>query len=435
MSSSHRASAAATVADFIGGGVYGGCESRTTPEYGSCVIPPLDLRHPTLSVRFVPLLVAILLTLVIAVDARAEASVEIKAIVIDGNARTREVTFLDLLPRPLPNRYTRAEVAEFERRVRNLSLFDDVSVGLEGSALHVRVREKTTIAPIVELSTGKTLRDSSGKLGVVEYNLFGRAIELGGSLAYSGRGPQVEAWIMEHSFRPRRWNFELETFFVGSEFRFEGEDTTWQRTRAGAEISLKAPYSYRSPLRYEQLLTAYREILTFVEGGGPLPRGGVYLGVGSELTWDRYRFHDLVPSGWLATLELRPGVFVGPAEPRHEARLTSKGSVPLGLRTALVVRGVFEAANGGNVNHSALIGSQRGVRGLPDTLYRNGWIAFANVELRHAFELATRWFLQPVAFTDAGCFQPLGREGGFEHVRRAIALGGSIRLLLAMLSV
>ncbi len=179
--------------------------------------------------RPLSLIVAVVLTLVVAIDARAEAFVELAAIVIDGNTRTREDTFLDLLPRPLPNRYTQAEVAEFERRVRNLSLFDDVSVAVEGSALHVRVREKTTIAPIVELSTGKTLRDSSGKLGVVEYNLFGRAIELGGSLAYSSRGPQVEAWIMEHSFRPRRWNFELETFFVGSEFRFEGQDTTWQR--------------------------------------------------------------------------------------------------------------------------------------------------------------------------------------------------------------
>lgn len=379
--------------------------------------------------RPLSLIVAVVLTLVVAADARAEGFVELAAIVIHGNTRTREVTFLDLLPRPFPSRYTHAEVAEFERRVRNLSLFDDVSVGVEGSALHVRVREKTTIAPIVELSTGKTLRDSSAKLGVVEYNLFGRAIELGGSLAYSSRGPQVEAWIMEHSFRPRRWNFELETFFVGSEFRFEGQETTWQRTRAGAEISLKAPYTYRSPLRYEQLLTAYREILTFVEGAGPVPRDGVFLGVGSELTWDRYRFHDLVPSGWLATLELRPGVFVGPAEPRHEARLTTKGSLPLGARTALVVRGVFEAANGGNVNHSALIGSQRGVRGLPDTLYRSGWIAFANVEVRHAFELATRWFLQPVAFTDAGCFQPLGRDGGFEHVRCALAVGAGVRLL------
>lgn len=373
--------------------------------------------------------VAVVLTLGVAVDARAEASVELTGVVIDGNTRTREVTFLELLPRPLPDRYTRAEVAEFERRVRNLSLFDDVSVALEGSALHVRVREKTTIAPIVELSTGKTLRDSSGKLGVVEYNLLGRAIELGGSLAYSSRGPQLEAWIMEHSFRPRRWNFELETFFVGSELRFEGHDTTWQRTRAGAELSLKAPYTYRSPLRYEQLLTAYREVLTFVEGAGPIPRDGVYLGVGSELTWDRYRFHDLVPGGWLATLEARPGVFVGPAEPRHEARLTSKGSVPLGPWTALVVRGVFEAANGGNVNHSALIGSQRGVRGLPDTLYRSGWIAFANVELRHAVELATRWFLQPVVFTDGGCFQPLDRSGGFERARCALAVGAGVRLL------
>ena len=374
------------------------------------------------------LLVAIALTLTV-VDARAEVVVEIAAVVVDGNARTRESTFVDLLPRPLPSRYTRDELTEFERRVRNLSLFDDVSVAVEGSAIRVHVREKTSIAPIVELSTGKTLKDSSATLGVVEYNLLGRALTLGGALAYSMRGPQVEVSLLEHSFRPRRWTFEIETFFSGSEVRFEGQDTSWQRTRAGAEISLKAPYTYRTPLRYELVLTAYREILTFVEGAGSIPPDGVFLGVGSELTWDRYRFHDLVPSGWLAAVELRPGVFVGPAQPRHEARFTTKASLPLGTRTALIARGVGEAANGGNVNHSALIGSQRGVRGLPDTLYRSGWMAFVNVELRHSFELATRWFLQPVAFTDAGCFQPLDRGGGFERVRCALAVGAGVRLL------
>jgi outer membrane protein assembly factor BamA len=80
---------------------------------------------------------------------------------VRGLKGTKTETILELLPRSLPATYTHAELGEFERRVRNLSLFDLVSVMAQDGVLLGEVREKVTVAPILSFSSGKTVKDLS----------------------------------------------------------------------------------------------------------------------------------------------------------------------------------------------------------------------------------------------------------------------------------
>jgi outer membrane protein assembly factor BamA len=85
--------------------------------------------------------------------------VRIETIAIEGTIHTKPDTLIRLLPRPAPADYTRAEIEEFERRVRNLSLFDQVQVTRDGPVLTVVVQEKVTLAPILSFTRGSTLKD------------------------------------------------------------------------------------------------------------------------------------------------------------------------------------------------------------------------------------------------------------------------------------
>lgn len=348
---------------------------------------------------------------------------------LEGNASTSPATFHELLPRPLPATMTGAEIAEFRRRVKNLALFDAVDVEPGGAVLRVRVRHKATISPIVDFSTGKTLSDTKVTLGAIEHDLDGHATRLGGKASYSDRGLNFAVWLHQHPFRPRSWAMETEIYYAGSGFRFEGASagTKWHRNRLGGEIEALSPSWYGTRLRYEFKLNAYREQLT--ADTGPAPPDGTYLGTASEFTYDRYTFHDLTPTGFRGIVELRPGIFVGAAQPRHEVRVKAKGAVAFGEYTALVAFASGSLVNSGNPNHSALLGSQVGVRGLPDALYRNQAQSFANVELRHALSLGKRWYLQGVVFTDAATFRPMDARGRPTEWLGALSTGAGLRLL------
>ena len=165
---------------------------------------------------------------------------------------------------------------------------------------------------------------------------------------------------------------------------------------------MKGPFSYWSSLRYEVVVRTYRELIE--DQPGTHPPNGYYIGIAPEVTWDRYHWHDLVPSGYRIALELRPGYFLGPNQNRHEGRLRYLQGIPLGAMTVLMVNGVAGAVNAGNPNHSVLIGSVVGVRGLSDNLFRNRAQSYTNLELRHAVALAPRWALQGVVFSDFGTF-------------------------------
>ncbi len=365
------------------------------------------------------------------VSARAEGAappVAIARVDVRGLERTRRETVVELLPRPPPGPYDEAELEEFRRRVANLHLFDEVDVAREGDALRVTVREKFSVSPVVDFSTGKALADTAVTLGAVQNNVGGRAAQIGGVIEYVERGPQFNAWASEHSYHPARWHQRIEGFYTSSGFRFDGSDAAWHRTRAGGAFEVKAPYSYRLPLRYEFVATVFHEYLTRA-AGDPRPAAGTYVGAAAEIVWDAYFWHDLVPRGVSVMLEVNPGYFLGAAEPRHHAHVEALGARPLGAATVALARAGFEVVNEGNPNHSSLIGSQDGVRGLPDSFYRNQAQAYGNLELRHAFALGRRWYVQPVAFADAAVFRPFDPAGRASRWLGAFSAGGGVRII------
>jgi hypothetical protein len=352
---------------------------------------------------------------------------------VQGLIHTKEATIWNLLPHPIPGRFTHAELAEFERRIRNLSLFDHVTVAVRDSGVVVKVEEKVTLAPILSFTSGSTLKDLNATAGVVEYNLGGAGTHLGAQFNYSQRGPNVDVWLSQHAFQPDRFAKELKGFYYANGIRFSDSPDSWTRNRLGGEFEIKGPYAYGSPLRYEVVFEVYREQVDDQSATGP--PNGTYVGIAPELAWDKYHWHDLVPKGYRVTLELRPGYFLGPNQQRHEGRLRYLQGIPLGPATVVMINGVLEAVNNsGNPNHSLLIGSIAGIRGLSDNLYRNRAQAYSNLELRHAIFLAPRWALQGVVFSDFGAFQTFRDDGETRDWRGAINLGAGLRLVPTFLA-
>ncbi len=346
---------------------------------------------------------------------------------VTGIIHTKPETILELLPRPVPDHFNDQEVKEFERRVRNLAIFDAVQVSVVDQVLVVVVREKFTLAPIVNFSTGKTNQDIDVTAGAGEYNIGGEATKLAAIFRYNQRRPNFELAMAQHSFHPTRWAKEANLFLASSAFRFQDSSAGWHRDRLGGELEWKSPYRYGSPLRYEIVLRAYREFIA--DASIQAPPSGYFIGIAPELIWDRYHWHDLVPSGYRLTLELRPGYFLGPNQNRHEGRLRYLQGVPLGQQTVLMLNGVAEAVNAGNVNHSVLIGSQAGVRGLADNLYRNRAQSYLNTELRHAVSIGPRWAVQGVVFSDLALFQGMGQDGSTRGWTGAANVGGGVRII------
>lgn len=361
-------------------------------------------------------------------------TVWIDTVHIEGLIHTKQETILRLLPRSLPAEFTRAEVEEFERRVQNLSLFDRVQVTRDGPIVTVDVEEKITLAPILEFTSGTSVKDLDATVGLVEYNLFGTGTQLGGQFNYSQRGPSVDLWLSQHAYEPGRWAKEIVGSYNVNDIRFADSASTWNRNRIGGGLEVKGPYQYGSPLRYEVLVKVYHELIED-EKGAQRPPDGYYVGVSPELTWDKYHWHDLVPSGYRIALALRPGFFFGANQQRHEAELNYLHGIPLGSTTVLMINNVAEAVNdSGNPNHSLLIGSIAGVRGLSDNLYHNRAQAYTNLELRHAIQVAPRWAVQGVLFSDFGTFQSFTDEGNLRDWQGAVNVGTGVRIVPMFLS-
>jgi hypothetical protein len=85
--------------------------------------------------------------------------------------------------------------------------------------------------------------------------------------------------------------------------------------------------------------------------------------------------------------------------------------------------------NSGNVNHSLLIGSQHGVRGLDDSFYRTSALGYINVEVRHSIQTWEKVFLQPVVFVDAARFRPMDADGNNQEWTNALSTGVGVRII------
>lgn len=374
-----------------------------------------------------------LCVLAVAPAARAAEPVAIRHMEVRGNERTQKETVRSLLPREPPARYSTAEIEEFERRLGNLEIFDRVQIEVKDDTLRVTLREKWTLIPTLDFSTGRTLRDTYVLLGVDEFNLLGRAVNLGASVSWEQRGANGAVWWWEHPYNPHSGGFLTWADYTSANFRFE-EELGWYRDRTGLGLGWNLPYSYGSSWRFQVSAFAYRERLSDVEGGA-IATTGVALGNTLVASWDRYRWHDLVPEGSVVTLALTTSAFLPMAEPRHEASGTAQAAWSPTETTAFVGRVALEGASPGNVNHSLLLGSFYGVRGLDDAFFRNEAQALGSLELRQAWRFAARWALQGVAFADAASFSSMDATGEAHGPwQQALGVGWGARLVPTFLS-
>jgi hypothetical protein len=356
----------------------------------------------------------------------------ISSLRVEGNAKTRPSTFRSLLPRDLPAALSAAEVLEFERRVRNLEIFDAVDVHVDGAELVVVVREKWTLIPSLELSTGKTLSDTSIELGVTEFNFLGTGDALGGSVSYEQRGPNGEVVWDEHAYNPRRGAFGIQGGYYSSSLRFDSGEA-WYRDRAGAEIAWRLPYGYDTPVRFALEMSVFHERVSRREGGAEVP-SGLEIGTNLNITWDRYTWNDLAPSGYAVRIEAGPGIFVSAMQPRHALEGGAKAAWAITETTVLTGQVTYEAVSAGNANHSALLGSVKGVRGLDDAFHRNHAQGVANIEARQAWRFASRWALQGAVFGDAASFAPFDARGRSHGFTSALSVGAGARLIPTFLA-
>lgn len=347
---------------------------------------------------------------------------------IAGIAKTRENTILELLPRRLPAVLTDEDVAELERRINNLAVFDDVVVERRGPVLRIVVREKWTLVPSVDFASGETLADSYAMLGLTEYNFLGTANQAELKVSREQRGFGIAGRYEEHVFRRSRWSFGGDGSFSTARYRFE-DGNGWRSTAAQTSVWFTSP-----PLGdYAQWILALeygRELIDDVQGTTRPPDSHTirsYMG----LTWNQFRWKDLVPRGVRADLFVGTGMLVGPAvaQPRHSVESSMTAALPLGTTTVLMTRVAGAAFTRSNPNFSALLGSISGVRGLEDSLYRNWIQAFANVELRQSVRIAKRWALQGVVFVDGAGFERLTASGDRGKLLGAFATGIGARVV------
>lgn len=352
-----------------------------------------------------------------------------------GLERTRRRTIERLLPRPMPTALTAIEIEEFERRVRNLAVFDKVTVQADDPELVVTVREKFTLIPSLEFSTGATAVDTYALVGATESNLLGTASTLAAFLSWEERGLNGTVQFYQHPYARGRWSVDLSAYLTTADFRFadgqtdpEAADTAWLRRQAGMDLLVNGPFSYEGPVRVTFGAFGVREWVSSAEVSR-VPSTGFWIGAAVVVEVDKFTFHDLVPSGWRSTLELYPGVLLPSLEARPELAWTTTFAAPVWRQGVLMGRLKAAGVGGGNANHSVLLGSLEGVRGLPDAFFRNRTQAFFNLEFRQSVNVARRWALQGVVLLDTALHEPMDATGRSQPWRQAAAAGIGLRVV------
>jgi hypothetical protein len=296
----------------------------------------------------------------------------------------------------------------------------------------VQLRHKSTLSPIVSFSSGKTFEDSSATLGAIEHDFLGSASKLGTKLSYAERGINFSLWLDQHPYNANRWATEYEGYRSSSGFRFSDTTSTWSRNRLGGFLEWLSPFQYGGRIRYEFQISSYYENFSN-QTGTVSPAEGLYLGALFEIIYDAYHWDDLTPPGYRWTLGVRPGGLTRGAF-RGETRFKILTAFPLGDKSALYLNANAAAVNAGDVNHSLLIGSQQGVRGLPDSFYRSSLASFGNIEFRHAFRIFDRVYLQPILFTDVAAFQAMDSGGQGTEWTPALSAGTGLRIVPTQLT-
>lgn len=352
-----------------------------------------------------------------------------------GRARTRASTVEGLLPRPLPTGLSDDELVELDRRLRNLEIFDDVAVQRANEVLSVRLREKFTLRPEIALSTGRSLRDSYLLLGLTEFNVAGTATAVSAWGSWEQRGPSGGVSVTQHPYGPRRWALSGELSYSMMDVRFD-EDASigWEQHWLDAWIGFAPPLPYDRNLRvvFGPFVSPNR--VSNVRGTLAGPEAGLWTGAFVETTWDRYVWDDLVPRGTRLSVNAASGWLAGQERGVLVPQLTAEGALPLGSHVALVGRGRLEGYLSGTASWAPVLGSQTGVRGLPESLYRNRVHTFANVELRASARVLPRLALQAVAFADVASFRRIRPDGSHGDAGWAMAVGAGPRLVPTFLA-
>jgi len=359
----------------------------------------------------------------------ADRATQIEVVSVSGNTRTRRDTLLELLPRQPPARFSDAELAEFERRVANLAIFDRVVVERSGATLKVAVREKWTLIPNFEFATSRTLADSYALAGVTEYNAFGTGNQLALQAYREQRGWGAMIAFTEHPYRRERWALDVAGSAATARVRFD-DGSSWLSTQLGALAGFTSPPWLSDHLSYRAGGYYSRELISD-SVGNELPPSSHALGTALAFTWDDYRWADFTPRGVRADLNLSVGAFLGTQLPqaRHLAQFELIWAQPLGRRAVLTARAVGAVSTRGNAGFSQLLGSLMGVRGLEDGLFRNWLQTFGNFELRQALPLAERWALQGVLFSDLAAFEQIDASGARGRPGSACSVGVGARVI------
>lgn len=382
----------------------------------------------------------------------------VRELAFEGLEATQPATVAALLPRSLPSSYAPLELAELERRLNNLGIFDAVAVSCNGPTLVVRVREKWTLVPNVALSTGKTFADTYALLGVTEYNFLGTANQVAFSVFRQRRGFGANIGFNGHDYQRHGWSLGAELSVSTAAFRFEADDEasasdasstpaeasasdeefdpdeSWRTTSVTLELSGRSP-PLADYFNYVAGFYGSSETVHDVRAPAPPPSTWVLQSF-LAFTFDAYEWHDLVPSGVQSSLWFSIGGLFGEErpEPRHNAEWYFRGALPLSSHAALIGRIETVVGTRGNANYGFVIGSVGGVRGLPDATYYNWAQVLTNVELRQSFRLWPRWAAQAVAFADAAAFEQMTAEGGRGEKNGALSLGAGARVVPTWIS-
>ncbi len=349
-----------------------------------------------------------------------------------GLHRVRASTVRALLPRELPAVIDQRELADFARRLSNLAVFDSVIVTRRDAVLHVEAREKWTLLPNFSFTTGKTRADAAFEVGAADFNFMGRASQLSVAALREQRAYGFYASFAEHPYSQRRWSIGGAVAYRSASYRFESAQGWITRTfRFETWVSSPPVLS-----RYVRYVTGVALLHERVDDpvGNIVPAAGYSLKAASGFAFDRYRWHDVVPSGVMVVVSAGPGFFTPAAQPRHRAELSAKLALPLARRLVLMARISAGVTARGNPNAGYLIGSIEGVRGLADSFYRNWAQVFTNVELRQAMPLFERLLLQLVLFVDAAEFQRMDARGRTGDRVNSLSCGVGARLLPTFLA-
>ena len=356
-------------------------------------------------------------------------------VTLRGLERTRPETVLELLPRAPPAHYTEAELVEFQRRLWNLGIFDHVQLERTPAGIEVSLREKWTLIPMLDFSTGSTWKDTFLSLAASEYNFLGRAMLLTATVWHERRGWNGMVSLTEHLYHSKRgaWGAQLE--YASAELVFDDSEDAWARMGGAALFSWQAPLPHDSRTAFQVGLGyAYEHNIDPQTRYKPPNGHQVHAELG--LTWENLRFSDFAPHGVRAKLTFAPGGFFNwhAPVPRIAAEAQLLAAWSFSAETVLASQLMLTTVSRGNANFSSLLGSFDGVRGLRDAFYHTWLQGVLNVELRHAFRLADRWALQAVLFGDAAAFDRINSRGHRSGSGWATSTGLGVRLVPTFLA-